>query len=224
LTAAAIFDMDGLLLESEDSWTVAETELFARYGKPFGLDEKRALLGNAGDALGRILERMLEQPGRGRELGDEVLALVLEQVRVAGVEPMPGAADLVEELRGSIPIAVASNSPRALVDLALARARLDQGWGATVCGDEVERLKPAPDVYLEACRRLGVAPEDAVALEDSPTGVASARAAGLFVIGIPSVPGVALEADLVAGSLTDRPVREALGLGGGRSRADDFVV
>ena len=65
--------MDGLLLESEDSWTVAETALFARYGKSFGLDEKRALLGNAGDALGRILERMLDQPGRGLELPAPVL-------------------------------------------------------------------------------------------------------------------------------------------------------
>jgi len=210
--AAAIFDMDGLLLESEDSWTVAETELFARYGKPFGLDEKRALLGNAGDALGRILERMLEQPGRGLELGQEVLQLVLDEVAREGVAPMPGAVELVEELRGRIPLAVASNSPRALVDLALERGGLAEGWDAIVCGDEVVELKPAPDVYLEACRQLGVPAADAVALEDSPTGVASARAAGLFVVGIPSVPGVALEADLVAGSLRDAPVREALGL------------
>jgi HAD superfamily hydrolase (TIGR01509 family) len=205
--------MDGLLLESEDSWTVAETELFARYGKSFGLDEKRALLGNAGDALGRILERMLEQPGRGLELGQEVLQLVLDQVAREGVAPMPGALELVTELRGRIPLAVASNSPRALVDLALERGGLAEGWDAVVCGDEVVELKPAPDVYLEACRQLGVRPADAVALEDSPTGVASARAAGLFVVGIPSVPGVALEADLVAQSLSDPHVRAALGLG-----------
>jgi beta-phosphoglucomutase-like phosphatase (HAD superfamily) len=82
-----------------------------------------------------------------------------------------------------------------------------------VSGDEVAELKPAPDVYLEACRQLGVRPADAVALEDSPTGVASARAAGLLVVGIPSVPGVSLDADLVADSLEDRAVRDALGLG-----------
>src|SRR4051812_2643961 len=175
--------MDGLLLESEDSWTVAETELFARYGKAFGLDEKRALLGNAGPALGRILERMLDQPGRGADLGQEVLELVLDRVRRAGVEPMPGAAELVEELRGRLGLAVASNSPRSLVDLALERARLAEPWDATVCGDEVTELKPAPDVYLQACRLLGVRPDEAVALEDSPTGIASARAAGLVVVG-----------------------------------------
>jgi HAD superfamily hydrolase (TIGR01509 family) len=209
---AVVFDMDGLLLETEDAWTVAETELFARYGKPFGLDEKRALLGNAGDALARILERMLEQPGRGYELGDEVLELVLREVRRGGADPRPGAAELVAALRGRAALAVASNSPRVLVDLALERSGLGDSWGATVCGDEVEQLKPAPEIYLEACRRLGARPEDTVALEDSPTGVASARAAGLFVVGVPSIAGVALEADLVAGSLADEPVRRALGL------------
>jgi HAD superfamily hydrolase (TIGR01509 family) len=210
--AAAVFDMDGLLLDSEDCWTAAEVALFSRYGKPFGLDEKRALLGNAGDALARILERMLEQPGRGRELGEEVLALVLDEVRRVGVEPRPGAVELLADLRGGVPLAVASNSPRVLVDLALERAALADGWGAVVSGNDVEQLKPAPDIYLEACRLLGVRPEDAVALEDSPTGVASARAAGLYVVGIPSVPGVVLDADLVADSLADRPVRAALGL------------
>jgi HAD superfamily hydrolase (TIGR01509 family) len=209
---AVVFDMDGLLLETEHGWTLAETELFARYGKPFGLEEKRALLGNAGDALGRILERMLGQPGRGRELGEEVLALVLDVVRRAGTRPMSGAAELVAELRGRAGLAVASNSPRVLVDLALGASGLVDSWGATVCGDEVEQLKPAPDIYLEACRRLGVGPHEAVAFEDSPTGVASARAAGLYVVGIPSVAGVTLEADLVAGSLADEPVRRAVGL------------
>jgi HAD superfamily hydrolase (TIGR01509 family) len=204
--------MDGLLVDSEDSWTVAETELFARYGKPFGLDEKRTLLGNAGDALARLLERLLDQPGRGRELGDELLRSVLDVVARDGVEPRPGAAALVGELRGRVPLAVASNSPRALVDLALGSAGLADGWDAVVTGEDVDALKPAPDIYLEACRRLGARPEAAVALEDSPTGVAAARAAGLTVVGIPSVPGVRLEADLVADSLADRPVRAAVGL------------
>jgi HAD superfamily hydrolase (TIGR01509 family) len=204
--------MDGLLLETEHAWTVAETELFARYGKPFGLDEKRALLGNAGDAIARILERMLEQPGRGRELSEEVLALVLAEVRRTGAAPRPGAAELVGELRGRIALGMASNSPRALVDLALEASGLADAWGATISGDEVAQLKPAPDIYLEACRRLGARPEETVGLEDSPTGVASARAAGLFVVGVPSIAGVSLEADLVAGSLADEPVRRALGL------------
>jgi HAD superfamily hydrolase (TIGR01509 family) len=210
--AAVVFDMDGLLVDSEDSWTVAETELFARYGKPFGLDEKRTLLGNAGDVIARLLERLLDQPGRGRELGDELLRRVLEVVARDGVEPRPGAVELVAELRGRVPLAVASNSPRALVDVALGSAALAEGWDAVVTGEDVAALKPSPDIYLEACSRLGVRPEEAVALEDSPTGVAAARAAGLTVVGIPSVPGVKLEADLVADSLSDLPVRAAVGL------------
>jgi HAD superfamily hydrolase (TIGR01509 family) len=210
--AAVVFDMDGLLVDSEDSWTVAETELFARYGKPFGLDEKRTLLGNAGDVIARLLERLLDQPGRGRELGEELLRRVLEVVARDGVEPRPGAVELVAELRGRVPLAVASNSPRALVDVALGSAALAEGWDAVVTGEDVAALKPSPDIYLEACSRLGVRPEEAVALEDSPTGVAAARAAGLTVVGIPSVPGVKLEADLVADSLSDLPVRAAVGL------------
>jgi beta-phosphoglucomutase-like phosphatase (HAD superfamily) len=134
-----IFDMDGLLLESEDAWTVAETALFERYGKQFGLDEKRALLGNAGDALGRILERLLDQPGRGAELQLEVLDLVLAEVRRAGAPPMPGAAEVVAALRGRVPLAVASNSPRVLVELALGSSGLGE-WDATVCADDVEEL------------------------------------------------------------------------------------
>jgi HAD superfamily hydrolase (TIGR01509 family) len=209
---AAVFDMDGLLLETEHSWTIAEVALFERYGRPFGLDEKRALLGNAGAALGRILERLLEQPGRGPELGGEVLELILDEVRREGAALRPGAAELVTELRGRMPLAVASNSPRVLVDLALESSGLGDVWGVTVCGDEVEELKPAPDIYLEACRRLGARAEETVALEDSPTGVAAARAAGTYVIGVPSVDGVALEADLVTDSLADAAVRRALGL------------
>jgi HAD superfamily hydrolase (TIGR01509 family) len=111
-----------------------------------------------------------------------------------------------------MPLAVASNSPRVLVDLALASSGLADAFAAVVCGDEVEDLKPAPDIYLEAALRLGARPEETVALEDSPTGVAAARAAGMYVVGVPSVAGVALEADLVTDSLADAAVRRALGL------------
>ena len=140
---------------------VAETTLFARYGKPFGLDEKRALLGNAGDALARILERLLDQPGRGRELGEEVTALVIEEVRRVG----GGAA---ARRGGARRRAARPAAARARVELA-ARARrprarvlsgLGDAWGAVVCGDEVEQLKPAPDIYLEACRAARRAPGD----------------------------------------------------------------
>jgi HAD superfamily hydrolase (TIGR01509 family) len=107
-------------------------------------------------------------------------------------------------------MAVASSSPRRLVDAALAAAGLE--FDHVIAGDQVAQPKPAPDLYLEACRLVGVAPADAVALEDSGTGVAAARAAGVYVIGIPSVPGMELGADLLAASLDDIAVHLALGV------------
>ena len=126
---------------------------------------------------------------------------------------MPGAEELVRELRGRTPVAVASNTPERLVRGALACAGVAELFDKVVTADQVAAPKPAPDVYLRACELLGAAPSETIALEGSPTGVASAQAAGLFVIGVPSFPGVRLdEADLVAKSLLDPELRRALGL------------
>jgi HAD superfamily hydrolase (TIGR01509 family) len=205
--AAVVFDCDGLLVETESRWTLAEVELFARYGKVFDGDAKRAVLGKSMGVAAPVLAGLLDQPGRGLDLWDELVELVEPLMHDA--EAMPGAHDLVAALDG-LPMAVASSSPRMLVDAALAAAGLS--FAVTVAGDEVGHPKPAPDLYAEACAALGVAPSTAVALEDSATGIASARAAGLYVIGVPSVPGVQLEADLIAESLTDPRVHLALGV------------
>jgi len=108
----------------------------------------------------------------------------------------------VREVRGAFPVAVASNDPHSHLLAGLRSTGLD----------DVENPKPSPDRYLRACELLGVAATRASALEDSPPGVAAARAAGLFVIGIPSVPAIELAADVVAESLGDPRVREALDL------------
>jgi HAD superfamily hydrolase (TIGR01509 family) len=204
--AAVVFDCDGLLVETESRWTIAEIELFARYGKTFTDDHKRAILGKSMGVAGAVMEPLLDQPGRGLELWDELVELVAPLMHDA--EPMPGAVELVGSLDG--PVAVASSSPRRLVDAALGAAGLE--FEVIVAGDQVAQPKPAPDLYLEACRLLGVPPARATALEDSGTGIASARAAGLYVIGIPSLPGVQLDADLVAASLCDAAVKLALGV------------
>jgi HAD superfamily hydrolase (TIGR01509 family) len=207
-----VFDLDGVLLDSEQAWTRAETRLFARHGRPYGAEEKRLLIGGSLEETARELERLLERPGASDGLLNELLELAAEEF-AGPVEPMPGAIDLVGELRrAGRPMAVASNSQRRLVDLALAGSGLAQAFGAVVAGDEVANPKPAPDVYLEACRRLGARPDAAVAVEDSPRGAAAARAAGLFVIGIPYLPGLELAPDLLAWSLQDDEVRTALGL------------
>ena len=210
--AAVVFDCDGLLVDSETLWTRAETELFRRHGRAFTLDDKKALLGTGWLAGGRVLERLLDRPGDAAELSQTLLVLVTEEVG-RGVEPLPGALELVAELRGRVPIGVASNSPRGFVEAVLVGGGFDpDDFDASVSGDELENPKPAPDAYLEICARLGVESAAAVALEDSPLGVASARAAGIFVIGVPSLPEIELDADLVAPSLLDPRVRAAVGL------------
>jgi len=210
--AAVVFDCDGLLVDSETLWTRAETELFRRHGRAFTLDDKKALLGTGWRAGGRVLERLLDRPGDAEELSHALLGLVTEEVG-RGVEPLPGAVELVGDLRGRLPIGFASNSPRPFVEAVLAGGGFDpRDFDAYISGDELENPKPAPDAYLEVCARLGVEPATAIALEDSPLGVAAARAAGLFVIGVPSLPEIELDADLVAPSLLDQRLREALGL------------
>ena len=207
-----MFDCDGLLLETESCWTRAEEELFGRYGRVFGADEKRALIGTSLFDGSRILERLVEQPGRAGELGQELLDLV-ERRLLEESTAMPGAVEVVRELLGRTPIAVASNTPERLVRGALDCAGIAELFDVVVTADQVPAPKPAPDVYLRACELLGALPPKSIALEDSPTGVASARAAGLYVIGVPSFPGVQLdEADLVAESLADPRLRRALGL------------
>jgi HAD superfamily hydrolase (TIGR01509 family) len=209
---AVVFDCDGVLLDSETAWTRAETRLFARYGKTYGVEEKRLLIGGSLEETAGALEGLLERPGGSEDLKHELLELAAEEF-AGPVEPMPGALELVAELRQlGRPMAVASNSERRLVDLALNGSGLAGTFEVVVAGNEVPNPKPAPDIYLEACRRLGTSSEEAVAVEDSPRGAAAARAARMFVIGIPYLPELELEADLLATSLEDPAVRSALGL------------
>jgi HAD superfamily hydrolase (TIGR01509 family) len=210
---AVIFDNDGLTLDTEQAWTRAETTLYARHGTAFTMDHKRDLLGAAGAKGRATLERHLGLPGRGAALADELDGLVLEELQ-AGAPPMPGAEALLRALRAAgVPVGLASNSSGFFVAQALRVSGLAGAFDVVVTADDVARPKPAPDVYLAAAAALGAAPADCAALEDSHTGVAAARAAGMLAIGVPSLPGVHLdEADVVAGSLEDPRVWEALGL------------
>lgn len=209
---AIVFDNDGLLLDTEEAWTRAEVELFERYGKRFEEEHKRSLLGTATTAAAAKLEVMLEQPSRGLELVAELHELVMEEA-LAGVPPRPGALELLNAVRDAgVPVGLASNSSREFVERVLSVAGLLNGhFDLIVTADDVERPKPAPDLYLAACAGLGAAPERAAALEDSETGVASARAAGLFVVAVPYFPDISIEgASLQAESLADRRVTQAL--------------
>jgi HAD superfamily hydrolase (TIGR01509 family) len=201
---AVVFDMDGLLLDTELLWHRAETELFARRGVEFTWDDKLTVIGSSFDFTGRYFADRLGLPaGDGPGLVNEMIGLMHEHLReqVAG---RPGAVELVERLRGRTRLGLASNSPRALVDTALTTARITDAFDAIVTSDDVEHAKPAPDLYLLACERLGVSPGDALALEDSSNGVAAAKAAGLACIAVPQFAGTDVSAaDRVIDSLEE---------------------
>lgn len=211
---AVVFDNDGLLLDTESVWTRAEEDLFARRGTTFTPADKRELVGTSAEIAGAVLERRLQEPGGAAELIEELNALVVAELE-HGVETMIGARELLHALRlRGTPIGLVSNSPLAFVVRSLELVGFDDHFDVVLSAHEVAAPKPAPDPYLEACRRLGVEPGPAVvALEDSPTGVAAARAAGLTVIGIPSIEGVPLEeAHHLAVSLLDDVVEHRLAL------------
>jgi HAD superfamily hydrolase (TIGR01509 family) len=210
---AVVFDNDGLLLDTESCWTRAEVTLFANHGAVFTMEHKRDLIGSSRATAAAKLERILAAPGRGLQLMDELHDLVMEEA-ARGVEPRPGALELAAALRErGTPVALASNSVPDFVHLTLERAGAAHLFDHVLTAHDVAAPKPAPDVYLAACAALGAAPERSVGLEDTATGIAALRAAGMFAIGVPSLPGVVLdEADLVASSLADPSVHRALGL------------
>jgi HAD superfamily hydrolase (TIGR01509 family) len=200
--AGIVFDNDGLLLDTEPCWTRAERAVFERRGRAFDLEAKRALVGTSPKTATAILERLLDLPGQGAEASAELYELAVDEIG-AGAEPREGAVTLLEAVRGRWPVAVASNSPRRHLLTGLRRVGLEDAFDITLGIDDVGEPKPAPDLYLRACELLGVSPGLSVAIEDSPPGVAAARAAGMFVIGVPSVDGITLQADRVFSSLAD---------------------
>ena len=211
---AVIFDNDGLLLDTESVWTRAERDIFERREVEFSPGHKRELVGTSAEECGRLLEQRLGEPGRAHDLIEELNELVIAELE-HGVEAMVGARELLHRLkeRGT-PIGLVSNSPLRFVQRSLEIVGFHDRFDVVLSAHEVAAPKPSPDPYLEACRRLGVDPTPAViVLEDSPTGVAAGRAAGLTVIGIPSVEGVVLgEAHHIAESLLDDVVARRLAL------------
>jgi HAD superfamily hydrolase (TIGR01509 family) len=178
-----VFDCDGVLVDSEGLAWDAWAELLATYGAEPTDDDIELLTGRTEDDAYEYFSRRVALPDRAR-FGEE-LAVAIADRFVRSLEAFGDAEDTLVVLheRGT-PMAVASSSTRARLMLALTTTGLDRFFGVSVAGDEVERGKPAPDLFLEAARRLGVPPAECVAVEDSDAGVAAAKAAGMFVVGV----------------------------------------
>ena len=216
---AVVFDNDGLLLDTEEAWTRAEVTLFARVRRRVhGRAQAHADRLLAHGRGGRSSKRCSSGPARASELIDELIELVMVEA-LAGVAPRPGAIELLARLerrRGSRWRSPRTPSARSSSGRSRAPACCTTGRSTRSSRRRTSQTpKPAPDIYLEACCRLGADPTRSVALEDSPTGAAAAAAAGMFVIGVPYFAGSEIPgANLLADSLAAAAVAHALGLRG----------
>jgi len=221
---ALLFDMDGLMVDSEPLWFEVERE-FARARGGVWTEE----LGTQciGQGLASTLRVMHASFGFPVDVArDTLLIIELFVARVSELTLKAGFEELLGEAHShGVPRALASSSARPLVDATLARFALRERFDAVVTGDCVAHPKPAPDIFLEAARRLGVPPEGCVVLEDSLTGVRAAHAAGMRVIAVPeraaAVEMTAL-ADAVVGDL--HAARALLSLQGSGPRGPSFVT
>ena len=202
---AVIFDLDGLLLDSEHLWDEAREQLARERGGRWHDRAQADMMGMSSPEWSRYMHERIGLPESPEEISAEVVRR-LEALYRERLPLVPGAREAVERLAAHWPLGLASSSNRPVIDLALELSGLAPFFRATVSSEEVERGKPAPDVYLEAARRLGVDPSRAAAIEDSHNGILSAAAAGMRVVAIPNrrfPPGdeALQQADVVLDSL-----------------------
>ena len=206
---AVIFDMDGVLTDSEPAFHAAVNDILARYGKHVALDEYVQFIGMATEQMWSKMIALKQVPARLEEIIEDYEAPLMERLREPR-PPLPGARETIDALRAaSIPVALCTASFQRWVDAILGGAGLAGRFDAVSCADMVERTKPHPAPYLLAADLLGVPPAGCVALEDSANGIASALAAGMYVIQVratetaaPPQPGVRS----VIGSLREFPL------------------
>jgi HAD superfamily hydrolase (TIGR01509 family) len=184
---AVLFDMDGLLIDSEPLWLEAETAVIRRLGgQPWTPADQQQLLGGSLDRTVRYLRAKASVPQPLDVIGEWLMVEMEELVKARGVQLRPGAAALLDAVRAAgLPHALVTSSERGFMDVVLASTGL--AFDVTVCAADVTRTKPDPEPYLLAAKLLGTEPESCTVLEDSPNGVAAAEAAGCQVIAVPSL-------------------------------------
>jgi len=185
MPAAVVFDLDGVIVDSESAWADAKRELVDAAGGTWKPDATHAMLGMSSPEWSRYLRDELGVRMGLDEINTKVVATLERRYRDA-LPLIPGAVDAVRRLAARWPLGLASSSNRPIIDLVLERAGVADAFAVTVSSEEVARGKPAPDVYIEAARRLGAEPADCVAIEDSGNGLRSAAAAGAAVVAIPN--------------------------------------
>jgi HAD superfamily hydrolase (TIGR01509 family) len=182
---AVIFDLDGVLLDSESIWNDAKRELVEAQGGRWRPEAARTMMGMSSPEWARYLRDELGVDMPLDAISDAVVERLGELYRQR-LPLLPGATQAVRALAARWPLGLASSSNRPIIDLVLSASGLADAFAVTVSSEEVARGKPAPDVYLEAARQLGVAPDRCVAVEDSSNGLRSAAAAGMPVIALPN--------------------------------------
>jgi HAD superfamily hydrolase (TIGR01509 family) len=182
---AVLFDQDGVLVDSEGAWDAARRAVVAENGGRWSDEATRAMMGMSAPEWSSYLRDELGVRLQPVEISERVVARLL-----AGYSKelplLPGAVAAVRRVAARWPVGLASSANRSVIDVVLSRSGLDGVFGATVSGEEVARGKPAPDIYLEAARRLGVDPARSAAVEDSTNGLRSAAAAGMLVVALPN--------------------------------------
>ncbi len=204
---AVVFDLDGILVDSEHVWDEVRQELAEERGGRWHEEASRDMMGMSSPEWSRYMHDVIGLTEPPEEINAEVVRR-MEVVYRERLPLIPGAVEAVERLAARWPLGLASSSNRELIDFVLEVSGLGRLFRATVSSEEVPRGKPAPDVYLEAARRLGVEAERCAAVEDSENGILSAKAAGMRTIAIPNpqFPPAAdalADADVVLASIAD---------------------
>jgi HAD superfamily hydrolase (TIGR01509 family) len=185
LIEAVVFDLDGVLVDSEQAWDDARRQLAKERGGRWSERAQKDMMGMSSTEWSQYMHDVVGVPDAPEEISAEVVRR-LESLYRERLPIVPGAVEAVERVAAQWPLAVASSSNRPLIDLFLELSNLAEFFRVTVSSEEVARGKPAPDVYLEAARRLGYEPGECAAVEDSENGIRSAVGAGLRVIAIPN--------------------------------------
>jgi HAD superfamily hydrolase (TIGR01509 family) len=219
VTEAVIFDLDGVLLDSEQVWNQAKEQLVRERGGRWRDHAPRDMMGMSSPEWSAYLRDELGVDLDPQAISDEVVRR-LERIYRDELPLLDGAVEAVERLARHWPLGLASSSNREIIDLFLELSGLAPAFAVTISSEEVERGKPAPDVYLEAARRLEAEPSRCVAIEDSENGIRAAHAAGMRVLALPNPhyppdPEALADANEVIGSLHElTPERVAGGPGG----------